>query len=73
MSPGRIRPSAMSRWGRHRQASPPSRTKSGAMIPQGADPQEYIAAAASGNGPPQVDGGPPHVTGGMIAELVVTA
>lgn len=41
-------------------------------IPTGADPQEYLEAAAKSNGgPPQVDGGPPHFTKGMIAELTV--
>lgn len=43
------------------------------MVPIGADPQEFLEAATSGAGPPQVDGGPPHFTGGMIAELTVTA
>ena len=42
------------------------------MIPTGADPQEYLEAASTATGPPQVDGGPPHVTSGMIAELRVT-
>lgn len=41
-------------------------------IPVGADPAEYLAAAQqSGDGPPQVDGGPPHFTEGMYAEVVV--
>ena len=43
-------------------------------IPVGADPDEYLAAAAeaaeSGQ-PPQVAGGPPHFTQGMVAELSV--
>jgi hypothetical protein len=43
------------------------------FIPTGADPAEFMAAAAeSQGGPPQVDGGPPHVTQGMYAELRVT-
>jgi hypothetical protein len=43
-------------------------------IPTGADPAEYLAAAAaSSDGPPQVAGGPPHFNHGMVAELVVTA
>ncbi|MCD9625182.1 hypothetical protein [Rhabdothermincola salaria] len=43
------------------------------FIPVGADPAEFMAAAAeSQGGPPQVDGGPPHVTQGMYAELRVT-
>jgi hypothetical protein len=42
-------------------------------IPTGADPQEYLDAAATSEGPPQVDGGPPHFTHGMFAELTVTS
>ncbi len=42
------------------------------VIPTGADPVEYLdAAAASEGGPPEVDGGPPHITQGMFAELLV--
>jgi hypothetical protein len=42
------------------------------FIPTGADPQEYLAAAAaSGGAPPEVAGGPPHVAHGMYAELSV--
>lgn len=41
-------------------------------IPTGADPEEYLAAAATSDGPPQVDGGPPHFVHGMVDELVVT-
>lgn len=41
-------------------------------IPTGADPAEYLEAAATSDGPPQVDGGAPHVTNGMFAELTVT-
>ncbi len=40
-------------------------------IPTGADPQAYLAAAQSGEGPPDVPGGPPHFTQGMFAELTV--
>lgn len=42
-------------------------------IPTGADPAEYLAAAAeSQGGPPQgVAGGPPHLVHGMVGELVV--
>ena len=41
-------------------------------IPTGANPQEYLAAAAeSEGGPPQVDGGPPHFVEGMWGELFV--
>ncbi len=39
-------------------------------IPTGADPQEYLDAPAT-DGPPDIDGGPPHFTVGMLAELVV--
>jgi hypothetical protein len=39
-------------------------------IPTGADPEEYLNAP-EGEGPPQVDGGPPHFVNGMWAELVV--
>jgi hypothetical protein len=42
-------------------------------IPTGVDPQVYLDAAAASDGPPQVDGGPPHVTHGMYAELAVEA
>jgi hypothetical protein len=40
-------------------------------IPTGADPEEYLNAP-EGEGPPQVDGGPPHFEHGMWAEVVVT-
>lgn len=43
------------------------------VIPTGADPDDYLAAAAEAEGgPPQVDGGPPHIVEGMFAELTVT-
>lgn len=42
------------------------------MIPTGANPAAYLAAAqAAGGGPPQVAGGPPHVTQGMYGEITV--
>lgn len=43
------------------------------VIPTGADPDEYLQAAAENEeeGPPQVAGGPPHIAQGMFAELVV--
>jgi hypothetical protein len=42
------------------------------VIPVGADPQAYLSAAQAQGGPPQgVEGGPPHVTQGMFAEVVV--
>lgn len=41
-------------------------------IPTGADPAAYMAAAAeSQGGPPDVEGGPPHLTKGMFAEVTV--
>lgn len=43
------------------------------VIPTGADPDEYLAAAAEAEGgPPDVAGGPPHIVEGMFAELTVT-
>jgi len=41
------------------------------FIPTGADVDEYLAAAATSDGPPEVDGGPPHFVHGMHAELTV--
>jgi hypothetical protein len=41
-------------------------------IPTGADPEEYLNAP-EGEGPPQVDGGPPHFVNGMWAEVLVTS
>ncbi|MBT8198086.1 MAG: hypothetical protein KJP12_02920 [Acidimicrobiia bacterium] len=41
-------------------------------IPTGADPGEYLAAAAEAEGgPPQVDGGVPHFVSGMYAEVTI--
>lgn len=41
-------------------------------IPTGADPGEYLQAAAKSNGgPPSVPGGPPHMVHGMFSELTV--
>ena len=41
-------------------------------IPTGADPGEYMAAAAEAEGgPPQVNGGPPHFMEGMWGEVIV--
>lgn len=40
------------------------------VIPTGADPDEYLAAAEeTEGGPPQVDGGPPHIVHGMYGEV----
>jgi hypothetical protein len=42
------------------------------VIPTGADPGEYLAAAAEAEGgPPDVEGGAPHIAAGMYAELTV--
>lgn len=42
------------------------------FIPTGVEPEVYLqAAAASGDEPPQVEGGPPHLVHGMVAELTV--
>ncbi len=45
------------------------------FIPTGADVDEYLTAAADPEleGPPQVEGGPPHFVHGMYAEITVTA
>ena len=41
-------------------------------IPTGADPDEYLAAAAEAEGgPPEVAGGPPHLAMGMYGEITV--
>lgn len=41
-------------------------------IPTGADPGEYMEAAAEAEGgPPEVAGGPPHFVHGMFAEVTV--
>lgn len=42
------------------------------IIPTGADPEEYLTEAATSDGPPDVDGGPPHIVEGMFAEITVT-
>jgi hypothetical protein len=39
-------------------------------IPTGADPDEYLDAPPS-DGPPEVEGGPPHFVQGMYADLTV--
>jgi len=50
----------------------PGRYVIACFIPQGADPKEYMdAAAASEGGPPDVEGGPPHFVLGMYGELLV--
>jgi uncharacterized cupredoxin-like copper-binding protein len=50
----------------------PGRYLIACFIPTGADPAEYVAAAQeSGDEPPVVEGGPPHVANGMFAELTV--
>lgn len=42
-------------------------------IPTGADPQAYRDAVADpdAQGPPDVEGGPPHLVNGMVAEITV--
>ena len=44
-------------------------------IPTGADPDDAMVAMQeavdSQSGPPQIDGGPPHLAQGMYGELVV--
>jgi hypothetical protein len=42
------------------------------VIPTGADPAEYLDAAANSDGPPHVDGGAPHVASGMYADFTMT-
>lgn len=54
------------------QLSEPGRYAIICAIPTGADPAEYMAAAAeTEGGPPDVAGGAPHFVAGMYAELVV--
>jgi hypothetical protein len=48
----------------------PGRYLVACFIPQGADPDEYLNAPPS-DGPPQVEGGPPHFTLGMVGEFTV--
>lgn len=40
-------------------------------IPTGADAEAFLEAAEGSDGPPQVEGGPPHLAHGMYAELIV--
>lgn len=51
--------------------SEPGRYAIVCLIPTGADADEYLAAAAGSDGPPDVAGGPPHIAHGMYAELTV--
>jgi plastocyanin len=52
--------------------SEPGRYAIVCFIPTGADPDEFMAAAEEGgDGPPEVEGGPPHVVHGMFAEVTV--
>ncbi len=41
------------------------------FIPTGVDPDEYMTAAATSDGPPDVGDGPPHFVHGMFAEIEV--
>jgi hypothetical protein len=53
--------------------SEPGRYLVACFIPTGANPQEFLEASGeSQEGPPQVEGGPPHFTKGMRAEITVT-
>jgi hypothetical protein len=51
----------------------PGRYLFACFIPVGADPEEFLGAAEStgAEGPPEVEGGPPHFTEGMFAEVIV--
>jgi plastocyanin len=51
--------------------SEPGRYAVVCFIPTGADPDEFMAAGEEGDGPPDVEGGPPHVVHGMFAEVTV--
>ena len=52
--------------------SDPGRYAIMCFIPIGVEPRVYLdAAAATEEGPPQVEGGPPHVVNGMFRELIV--
>ncbi|MFO7959551.1 MAG: hypothetical protein R6U94_01225 [Nitriliruptoraceae bacterium] len=52
--------------------SAPGRYAIMCFIPTGVEPKVYLeAAAATEEGPPQVQGGPPHFVNGMFRELVV--
>lgn len=54
------------------ELSEPGRYALICVIPTGADPDEYMTAAAEAEGgPPDVAGGPPHIVHGMFAEIVV--
>lgn len=50
--------------------SEPGRYALVCFIPTGADPVAFMEQAGP-DGPPEVDGGPPHIVHGMHAELVV--
>ena len=53
----------------------PGRYALACFIPTGADPQAYrdlfAAPPSDDEGPPDIPGGPPHITQGMFAELIV--
>lgn len=52
--------------------SEPGRYALVCFIPLGADPEEYLDPAnQTEEGPPDVEGGPPHFTEGMFAEITV--
>lgn len=51
----------------------PGRYLFACFIPVGADPEEFLGAAegTGAEGPPEVEGGPPHFTEGMFGEVTV--
>lgn len=51
--------------------SEPGRYALFCFIPTGADAEEYLEAAATSDGAPEVDGGAPHFVHGMYAEITV--
>ncbi len=50
--------------------SEPGRYAIVCFVPTGADPEAFLSEAGP-DGPPEVEGGPPHIAHGMHAELVV--
>ncbi len=51
--------------------SEPGRYALFCFIPTGADAEEYLTAAATSEGAPEVDGGAPHFVHGMYAEITI--
>lgn len=52
-------------------ADEPGRYAALCFIPLGADPAGEAAANPPTDGPPELEGGPPHFTVGMVGELTV--